>query len=81
MTHYSLFIEARFRPEIVERILRIVRHRGFELCSLNVIRHYGSNNNKNTNINLCLTIVSNRPVCLLFFQLKKIVDVVFIDFR
>lgn len=33
MMQHSLSIQARFRPEVVERILRVVRHRGFELCA------------------------------------------------
>ena len=31
MNQHQLSIEARFRPEILERILRVVRHRGFGL--------------------------------------------------
>lgn len=37
MNQHQLSIEARFRPEILERILRVVRHRGFQVCSMNML--------------------------------------------
>ncbi|WP_318779034.1 acetolactate synthase 2 small subunit [Blochmannia endosymbiont of Colobopsis nipponica] len=77
--HYSFFIEARFCPEITERILRIIRHRGFRLYSLNV--QLQGNKVENKIINLFITVVSNRSANLLFFQLKKLVDIIYIEFR
>ncbi|PPS59005.1 acetolactate synthase 2 small subunit [Pantoea sp. BRM17] len=36
MNQHQLSIEARFRPEVLERILRVVRHRGFQVCAMNM---------------------------------------------
>ena len=35
MQQYNLTIEANARPETLERLLRVVRHRGFEVLDLN----------------------------------------------
>ena len=34
MTHHQLSIQARFRPEVLERVLRVTRHRGFKVCAM-----------------------------------------------
>ena len=36
MNQHNITIEARFCPEILERILRVIRHRGFHICSMNM---------------------------------------------
>lgn len=73
---YSLSIEARFRPEVVERILRVVRHRGFKLYALSVIP-----NDETTNININLTVISQRSIELLSAQLSKLIDVSCIEIQ
>lgn len=70
MMQHQLSIEARFRPEILERILRVVRHRGFQVCAMNMAS--GTNND---NINIEMTVASQRPVDLLSTQLSKLMDV------
>ncbi|MFS2222503.1 acetolactate synthase 2 small subunit [Pantoea sp. B65] len=70
MNQHQLSIEARFRPEILERILRVVRHRGFQICSMNM----AAANNVN-NINIEMTVASQRSVDLLSTQLSKLMDV------
>ncbi|BAE75671.1 Acetolactate synthase isozyme 2 small subunit [Sodalis glossinidius str. 'morsitans'] len=70
MMQHSLSIQARFRPEVVERILRVVRHRGFELCALNMTPRA-----EVENINIHLTVASKRSVDLLSAQLSKLMDV------
>ncbi|MFW8121164.1 acetolactate synthase 2 small subunit, partial [Klebsiella pneumoniae] len=34
MKEYQLTLQAQWRPEVLERILRVVRHRGFRLVQL-----------------------------------------------
>lgn len=70
MKQHQLSIEARFRPEILERILRVVRHRGFQVCSM----HMASRVNTDS-INIEMTVASQRSVDLLSTQLSKLMDV------
>ncbi|WP_158784307.1 acetolactate synthase 2 small subunit [Pantoea sp. BAV 3049] len=70
MMQHQLSIEARFRPEILERILRVVRHRGFQVCAMNMAS--GGNTD---NINIEMTVASQRSVDLLSTQLSKLMDV------
>lgn len=44
MRHYRLNIEARFRPEILERILRVTRHRGFQVNAIIMNQRSDGNN-------------------------------------
>ncbi|URJ29455.1 acetolactate synthase 2 small subunit [Blochmannia endosymbiont of Camponotus modoc] len=75
MTHYSLFIKARFCPEVLERILRVIRHRGFELHTLNMLSYSKFNKKK---ISILLTVSSNRAIYLLSAQLNKLMDIHYI---
>lgn len=70
MMQHQLSLQARFSPETLERVLRVVRHRGFQLCSMNMIAAGNTDD-----INIELTVASLRPVELLFSQLSKLVDV------
>ncbi|CAH0291639.1 acetolactate synthase 2 regulatory subunit [bacteria symbiont BFo1 of Frankliniella occidentalis] len=70
MMQHQLSIEARFRPEILERILRVVRHRGFQVCAMNMASLVNSDN-----INIEMTVASQRSVDLLSTQLSKLMDV------
>ncbi|PXW20381.1 acetolactate synthase 2 small subunit [Pantoea sp. JKS000250] len=70
MNQHLLSIEARFRPEILERILRVVRHRGFQVCSMNMASVANAEN-----INIEMTVASQRSVDLLSSQLSKLIDV------
>lgn len=70
MNQHQLSIEARFRPEILERILRVVRHRGFQVCSMNMAAVANTEN-----INIEMTVASQRSVDLLSSQLRKLMDV------
>ncbi|SUC04960.1 acetolactate synthase isozyme II small subunit [Proteus mirabilis] len=69
MNQHNITIEVRFCPEILERILRVIRHRGFHICSMNM------NITESNYINLALTVSSQRPVDLLCSQLTKLADV------
>jgi acetolactate synthase II small subunit len=70
MMQHQIAVQARFNPETLERVLRVVRHRGFQICSMNMATATDAQN-----INIELTVASPRPVELLFSQLSKLVDV------
>ena len=70
MMQHQLAVQARFNPETLERVLRVVRHRGFQICAMNMEAATDAQN-----INIELTVASPRPVELLFSQLSKLVDV------
>lgn len=76
MMQHQLAVQARFRPETLERVLRVVRHRGFQICAMNM--ETGANAE---NINIDLTVASLRPVELLFSQLSKLVDVACVEIQ
>lgn len=68
MQQYTLTIEANARPETLERLLRVVRHRGFEVLDLNAQKSQQT-------LILNLTLQSIRPISLLTTQLEKLFDV------
>ncbi|EOU9535474.1 acetolactate synthase 2 small subunit [Cronobacter dublinensis] len=76
MMQHQLAVQARFRPETLERVLRVVRHRGFQICAMNMAT--GANAE---DINIELTVASPRPVELLFSQLSKLVDVACVEIQ
>ncbi|HGJ5874396.1 MULTISPECIES: acetolactate synthase 2 small subunit [Arsenophonus] len=76
MRHYRLNIEARFRPEILERILRVTRHRGFQVNA--IIMNQRSDGN---NVSIEITVNSQRPLNILCSQLIKLVDVFDIEIK
>ncbi|HEY2453545.1 MAG TPA: acetolactate synthase 2 small subunit [Scandinavium sp.] len=76
MMHHQVAVQARFNPETLERILRVVRHRGFQICAMNMETATDSQN-----INIELTVASLRPVELLFSQLSKLVDVARVEIQ
>ncbi|MEX7637628.1 acetolactate synthase 2 small subunit [Serratia marcescens] len=70
MMQHQLSIQARFRPEMLERVLRVVRHRGVQVCAMNMVSPANADS-----INIELTVASPRPVALLSSQLSKLLDV------
>ncbi|AXF77825.1 acetolactate synthase 2 small subunit [Erwinia tracheiphila] len=74
MMQYHLSVQARFRPEILERILRVVRHRGFRVCTMNLATESNSDN-----VNIEMTVASQRSVDLLSAQLNKMMDVAYVQ--
>ncbi|ANI29692.1 acetolactate synthase 2 regulatory subunit [Yersinia entomophaga] len=76
MMQHQLSIQARFRPEMLERVLRVVRHRGFQVCAMNM-----SPILNNENINIELTVASQRSVDLLSSQLNKLLDVASVEIQ
>lgn len=76
MTHHQLSIQARFRPEMLERVLRVVRHRGFRVCAMNMMTVANPDH-----INIELTVASQRPVELLSTQLSKLLDIACVEIQ
>ena len=69
MQQYQLTLTATKRPETLERILRVTRHRGFELVSLQA-------HQQEKVIELQMTVQSQRAIELLVHQLIKLPDVI-----
>ena len=76
MMQHQVALQARFNPETLERVLRVVRHRGFQICAMNMATAADARN-----INIELTVASQRPVELLFSQLRKLVDVACVEIQ
>lgn len=74
MQQYHLTLKAHQRPEALERILRVVRHRGFELCTL-------SAEIQQKVLVLSLVVQSSRELSLLVTQLEKLIDIVEVDYN
>ncbi|QGM81198.1 acetolactate synthase 2 small subunit [Otariodibacter oris] len=68
MKTYQLAIQANKRPETLERLLRVMRHRGFEISELQ------SKTTENV-IALDVKVKSQRDIALLTHQLVKLPDV------
>lgn len=69
MQQYSLTIKANKRPETLERLLRVIRHRGFAIISLNV-------ESLESQFHLHCVLESHRSLELLRHQLGKLFDVI-----
>ena len=74
MTQHQLSIRAQFRPEVLERVLRVVRHRGFRLCALNMAPQLDCQD-----LQITVTVESERPIQLLHSQLAKLIDVIHVE--
>ncbi|MGL5284539.1 acetolactate synthase, small subunit [Aeromonas sp. RU39B] len=72
MNQHTLQIHAQPRPEVMERVLRVVRHRGFNLCALNMEQDCQQ-------LRITVTVASSRPIQQLWSQLAKLVDVSYVD--
>ncbi|QJC34083.1 acetolactate synthase 2 small subunit [Enterobacteriaceae endosymbiont of Donacia cinerea] len=70
MNKYQLLIKTNMSPEISERIIRIIRHRGFliKTININVVK-------KLKNINFKLIVESYKSINFLVNQIKKLIDV------
>ncbi|QJC30381.1 acetolactate synthase 2 small subunit [Enterobacteriaceae endosymbiont of Neohaemonia nigricornis] len=76
MKQYNLYITTNINQDVIERIIRIIRHRGFILYNMKM------NTDKNTNKMLFqLTIMSYKTIELLVKQIFKLIDVLDIIIR
>ena len=69
MQEYQLNLVVQQRPEVVERILRVIRHRGFVLTQMTMQLE---NDEK---VRLKFSVKSDRALSLLTNQLVKLYDV------
>ncbi len=70
MNQHQLTIAAQHRPEALERIIRVVRHRGFQIKTLQMGHHANTDS-----ISIEITVMSSRNIELLSTQLSKLMDV------
>ena len=66
---HQIELTAQHRPEVLERILRVIRHRGFTVTQMDMQLI-------NDKVRLKFTVKSDRILDLLVSQLEKIYDVV-----
>lgn len=66
---HQIKLTARHRPEVLERILRVIRHRGFTVTQMDMQLI-------DDKVRLKFTVKSDRTLDLLVSQLEKIYDVV-----
>lgn len=66
---HQIELTAQHRPEVLERILRVVRHRGFTVTQMDMqLIDY--------KVRLKFTVKSDRTLELLLSQLEKLPDVI-----
>ncbi|WP_308666178.1 acetolactate synthase 2 small subunit [uncultured Aggregatibacter sp.] len=65
---HQIDLTAQHRPEVLERILRVVRHRGFTVTQMDMQLIEGK-------VRLKFTVKSDRTLELLVSQLEKLPDV------
>lgn len=66
---HQIDLTAQHRPEVLERILRVVRHRGFTVTQMDMQLIEGK-------VWLKFTVKSDRTLDLLVSQLEKLPDVI-----
>ena len=69
---HQIELTAQHRPEVLERILRVVRHRGFTVTQMDMQLI-------DDKVRLKFTVKSDRTLELLVSQLEKLPDVVEIN--
>jgi len=65
---HQIDLTAQHRPEVLERIIRVVRHRGFTVTQMDMQLI-------NDKVRLKFTVKSDRTLDLLVSQLEKLPDV------
>lgn len=72
MNEYQIELTANHRPEVLERIFRVVRHRGFTVTTMDMALI-------EQKVRLKITVKSDRTLDLLVNQLVKLPDVLAIN--
>jgi len=67
---YLMMIKGDNSPELLERLLRVCRHRGFRVQNIN-----GETAENEKSLYLNLTVCSERPVSLLSKQIEKLIGI------
>ena len=66
---HQIELTAQHRPEVLERILRVIRHRGFTMTQMDMQLI-------DDKVRLKFTVKSDRTLVLLVSQLEKLPDVI-----
>ena len=66
---HQIELTAQHRPEVLERILRVIRHRGFTVTQMDMQLI-------DDKVRLKFTVKSDRTLELLVSQLEKLTDVI-----
>ena len=66
---HQIDLTTQHRPEVLERILRVIRHRGFTVTQMNMQLI-------DDKVRLKFTVKSDRTLDLLVSQLEKLPDVI-----
>ena len=66
---HQIELTAQHRPEVLERILRVIRHRGFTVTQMDMQLI-------DDKVRLKFTVKSDRTLVLLVSQLEKLPDVI-----
>ena len=69
MNQYTFELTAQHRPEVIERILRVIRLRGFTVTNMEMAL-------VETKVQIKITVKSDRTFDLLVNQLAKLPDVI-----
>ena len=69
MNQYTFDLIAQHRPEVLERVLRVIRLRGFTVTNMDMTL-------VETQVQLKITVKSDRTFDLLVNQLAKLLDVI-----
>ena len=69
MNQYTFDLIAQHRPEVLERVLRVIRLRGFTVTNMDMAL-------VDTQVQLKITVKSDRTFDLLVNQLVKLPDVI-----
>ncbi|MFQ9134763.1 MAG: acetolactate synthase 2 small subunit [Haemophilus parainfluenzae] len=69
MNQYTFELTAQHRPEVLERVLRVIRLRGFTVTNMDMAM-------VETKVQLKITVKSDRTFDLLVNQLAKLPDVI-----
>ena len=72
MNQYTFELTAQHRPEVLERILRVIRLRGFTVTNMDMAL-------VETKVQIKITVKSDRTFDLLVNQLAKLPDVIEIN--
>ena len=72
MNQYTFDLIAQHRPEVLERVLRVIRLRGFTVTNMDMAL-------VETKVHLKITVKSDRTFDLLVNQLAKLLDVLNVD--
>lgn len=72
MNQYQFDVVAHHRPEVLERLLRVIRHRGFRVTALQMQLD-------DDKVRLNIAVKSERTWHLLVNQLVKLYDVITVE--